>query len=349
MRLLAISIFLLLVAPLTAIAASPAETYRIVLPRRAVSAGERLDLSLVPKPPHGAGVAWSVRLTEGEGRGLYGGIYWAPYLIPSGVPPASVSAIIRDGETVSFANVRIELNPSSVPGVEDCLGPNQTFSVAAAALTPPQPLADTGGVLVHRVDPVYPRRAFVRGIRDTINIFALVCRSGLVLDAHENPSYRNTGENPFYPDPNSLIEHDPRLVEAAVAAVRQYVFAPAIVDGDPIAFEILTTVLFDPTDGPQVNDPHEGRPAVSIAPNPLNPSGLLTFTISKPGHVSVKIYDVRGRLVRTLIERRPMSAGTHMTNLDGRDTAGRALTTGVYYYRVQADGKDAAGRFAILK
>lgn len=351
MRLLAASPILLLLAPLVTLAASPerGSTYRITLPRRSVAAGERLDLKLVPPPPRGATVAWSVRLTEFEGWQLPGGVYWAPYSIPPGTPPAKVSVRIRDGATVSFANVQIELEPGSVPGTEDCLGTNQTFSIAAAALTPPRLGIESGAYLIQRAEPVYPRSALVRGIKDTISVYAVVCRSGHVLDAHEALSYRYTGGNPFDPDPASLIEHDPRLVDAAVAAVRQYVFAPALVDGQPIAFDVLTSVMFDPATGQQVIGPDKGRSSASIAPNPLNPSGVLSFTTTKPGRASVNIYDVQGRLVRALMDEQLLPAGLHTAKIDGRDSAGRPLASGVYYYRVEAEGAEFRGRVVVLK
>ncbi len=220
-------------------------SYHIVLPRHGVAAGEHVDLKLVPPPPPGAGVGWSVVLVaNAEAAGLPGGIYWAPYSIPAGAPPATVQVEIRDGRTTSFAKAEIELIPGSVPGVEDCLGPNQTFSIATADLTHPYPAFTSGGYVVQRVEPVYPRSAFVRGVNDTINVQALVCRTGRVLDAHVLPTYRDI-TNPFEPDPSSLVEHDPKLVEAAVAAVRQYVYAPAIADGHPVAFVSVTAVLFN--------------------------------------------------------------------------------------------------------
>jgi hypothetical protein len=78
----------------------------------------------------------------------------------------------------------------------------------------------------------------VRGIEDTIHVRALICRSGRVLDAYALSSYRDTGANA------QPIERDPKLVEAAVAAVRQYVFSPGIVAGQPVAVWINTAVAF---------------------------------------------------------------------------------------------------------
>ena len=92
--------------------------------------------------------------------------------------------------------------------------------------------------LIARVEPEYPRSALARGVEDTISITALVCRSGRVLDAYALPSYLGTGANA------QPIEHDPKLVEAAVAAVRQYVFIPGKVGGQAVALWVSTAVAF---------------------------------------------------------------------------------------------------------
>jgi len=65
----------------------------------------------------------------------------------------------------------------------------------------------------------------------------LVCRTGHVLDAYLPNSYRRIGD--LQP-----IEHDPRLVEAAIAAVRQYIFKPALKSGHAIAVWVGTPVAF---------------------------------------------------------------------------------------------------------
>jgi PKD repeat protein len=88
--------------------------------------------------------------------------------------------------------------------------------------------------------------------------------------------------------------------------------------------------------------------AASISPNPFNPTGVLTFETPVTGPVAVRVFDAQGRLVRTLIET-ALPAGSHQAVLDGRDGQGRALPSGVYFYRVEAAGETMTGRFAISK
>jgi hypothetical protein len=89
--------------------------------------------------------------------------------------------------------------------------------------------------------------------------------------------------------------------------------------------------------------------AVILAPNPINPEGMLTFTTTRPGPAQVTLYDVRGRLVRKLFESSAAPAGYHDVRIDGRDSGGHPLPTGLYFYRVQASEGSVSGRITILK
>ena len=91
-----------------------------------------------------------------------------------------------------------------------------------------------------------------------------------------------------------------------------------------------------------------GGLAASVAPNPLNPSGVLSFVSTRPGAASVRIVDHAGRLVRTL-DQGLLPVGRHDIRIDGRDDGGRPLATGIYFYRVKMEEGTVTGRFAILK
>ena len=141
------------------------------------------------------------------------------------------------GHRVS-AETEIELVPGAVAGAADCLGPGQSFSSLHGHIVPNFTRADVLPVVIHAVEPDYPKSAAARGIEDGLPVAALVCRSGAVLDAYVAPSYRAAD--------GELVVHDPKLVEAALAAVRQYVFSPALVSGEPIAVWVTVPVRFGP-------------------------------------------------------------------------------------------------------
>ena len=110
---------------------------------------------------------------------------------------------------------------------------------------------------------------------------------------------------------------------------------------------LMTGESFVGTDQVRVID--NGGQAASVAPNPLNPSGMLSFKTVKPGHVSVTMFDLQGRLVRRLMEMPNLPAGEHEVRIDGWGDRGEALPSGVYFYRMDAPDGTVTGRLAILK
>ena len=99
------------------------------------------------------------------------------------------------------------------------------------------------------------------------------------------------------------------------------------------------------------------RLVVQLAPNPFNPR--VTVRIAVPAsdrgtatargtHVRVDVYDVRGQLVRRLVDR-PLPAGWCTETWDGRDDEGRALSSGVYFYSVRASGTETTGKVTLLR
>jgi hypothetical protein len=80
----------------------------------------------------------------------------------------------------------------------------------------------------------------------------------------------------------------------------------------------------------------------SIAPNPLTPASVAEFTTTLDGFVSLRLFDVRGRLVARLIEAPRLGAGTHRANVIGPGALGRAVPSGVYFLqlRTEHDGEE---------
>ena len=70
-------------------------------------------------------------------------------------------------------------------------------------------------------------------------------------------------------------------------------------------------------------------------PNPFNPSTTISFSLRERGAVSLAVYDVAGRLVRVLIDG-VKEAGSHDVAWNGKDSAGRGVASGVYFYRLEA-------------
>lgn len=80
--------------------------------------------------------------------------------------------------------------------------------------------------------------------------------------------------------------------------------------------------------------------AVSLrqnSPNPFNPVTSIKYATSKAGHVTLRIYNVQGALVKTLADKH-VDAGQHEVSWDGRNQSGQPVTSGVYYAKVFSAG-----------
>jgi hypothetical protein len=93
-----------------------------------------------------------------------------------------------------------------------------------------------------------------------------------------------------------------------------------------------------------------GALAATISPNPLNPSAKVSFVTSRPGAVRVQVFDLNGRLIRTLLDDPASPAGWHDVAFNGRTASGNGLTSGVYFVKIgsEFDG-DATRSLTILK
>jgi subtilisin-like proprotein convertase family protein len=83
-------------------------------------------------------------------------------------------------------------------------------------------------------------------------------------------------------------------------------------------------------------------------PNPFNPMTTIKFDMPRQAHVKLAIYDIAGRLVKTLVDEvRP--AATHTVVWDGSDRNGRRVASGTYYYVVQSDSFRAVEKMMLVK
>ena len=83
-------------------------------------------------------------------------------------------------------------------------------------------------------------------------------------------------------------------------------------------------------------------------PNPFNPTTTIHYDLPQPAEVRLKIFDVAGRLVRTLVSE-IMPAGRHQEIWDGRSDAGTAVASGGYFYRLQAGTKVLTHKMLLIK
>ena len=87
---------------------------------------------------------------------------------------------------------------------------------------------------------------------------------------------------------------------------------------------------------------------LAIYPNPFNPAAHISFELDQPGLVQIQIYDVGGRLVRSLTNRQ-FEAGQSEEIWNGRDDAGRSVPSNVYYARMRAGAVVQMQKMTLLK
>jgi len=84
-------------------------------------------------------------------------------------------------------------------------------------------------------------------------------------------------------------------------------------------------------------------------PNPFNPQTTIRYTAATRGTVTIRIFDVAGRLVKTLVKRAEESGPGEML-WDGKTVDGRQVSSGIYFYRIRfVDGEESSSRMIVLK
>lgn len=83
-------------------------------------------------------------------------------------------------------------------------------------------------------------------------------------------------------------------------------------------------------------------------PNPFNPTTQISFSTSQEGKVNLSVYNIKGQLVKTLINTRIVS-GSHIVNWNGQDNIGKRVSSGVYFYKLKTNEKEISKKMLLLK
>jgi len=120
------------------------------------------------------------------------------------------------------------------------------------------------------------------------------------------------------------------------------------VSDDQLQAAVTDTVITGIGDGPDplripaVNELHPGFP------NPFNPSTTIPYSVATTARVTLRVYDVRGALVATLVDE-VVVAGRHRAAWNGRDRHGARVGSGVYFIRLSVGGDVRAGKVVLVK
>jgi M6 family metalloprotease-like protein len=113
--------------------------------------------------------------------------------------------------------------------------------------------------------------------------------------------------------------------------------------------------ISDSTNVIELNFTGNGDPVVSTlrtelagnSPNPFNPDTVVRYSLATDSHVRLSVYDLRGRLVNEL-RNETQAPGTYSLNWHGNDDQGRILPSGVYFLRMEANGRNVGTRKMLL-
>ena len=100
--------------------------------------------------------------------------------------------------------------------------------------------------------------------------------------------------------------------------------------------------------GGETGVPDAGVFSAAVRPNPFNANARIDYMLPTAGRLTIKVFDLRGRLVRVLLDER-QEAGPGAVAWRGEDAQGAAVASGVYFYELRHGGDVRIGRMTLVK
>jgi len=82
-------------------------------------------------------------------------------------------------------------------------------------------------------------------------------------------------------------------------------------------------------------------------PNPFGPETVIQYRLARPARTTLRVFDIRGKLVTTLIDQE-QAAGPQAVRWNGTDQGGKAVASGIYFYRVTSGNYTAMKRMLLV-
>ena len=120
------------------------------------------------------------------------------------------------------------------------------------------------------------------------------------------------------------------------------VFAASGVDSVLVNLNTRFEVSAAPDDLP-------GSRLVGCYPNPFNPQTTIEFELRDRAAVDLRVFDLSGRTVRSLLAETTLNSGRHLAVWNGRDDAGLSVASGIYFYRLEAGDYSETKRMVHIK
>jgi hypothetical protein len=213
----------------------------------------------------------------------------------------------------------------------------QSFAVAATA--PPEG-SDSAGVIVS-----YDVAVTNNGNGVDLITLSVTSKHGWVVTGNDaSGQYYAAGEHKTLPVTVAIPAGTPLGTQDTLTVVAASKFDPTA----KVTKNIVTTV--DKKTG--VDDGNFHVPGMFTLnqnfPNPFNPETVISFSLDKPGDITLAVYDVLGRTVTTLYQGY-LATGQHQFRWNGADGNGQSVASGVYFYRLSSDQISLTRKMALLK
>ncbi|GEM_PF-2440676 len=144
----------------------------------------------------------------------------------------------------------------------------------------------------------------------------------------------------FLINPNSLIPQETRsYIDESIQMGMTYLYTLSVVKAD--GSEMISQAVKVRTRSYPLTL-HQNHP------NPFNPLTTISFTLPERMHVNLSIYDLEGRLIKTLLDE-TLPAGFKNTTWDSKNSRGRAVSSGIYFYRLIAGKKVMTKKMVLLR
>ena len=157
---------------------------------------------------------------------------------------------------------------------------------------------------------------------------------------------------------NLTVSGLPWNIEANETRTFTASFAPSAPDGIKTA---NLNITHNASDSPHITTTLIGDSVVSDSdivamatalhgnyPNPFNPETTIKFTMSSFGHARIDIYNIKGSLVRTLVNNE-MNQGKHTVVWNGKDNNGQQVSSGIYFYQMKTSEYSSIKRMVLMK
>lgn len=133
---------------------------------------------------------------------------------------------------------------------------------------------------------------------------------------------------------------DTSVVTTGAATVR--IKALDLRDIDNVKREIVETETYETPFVPKTTA------LMQNFPNPFNPTTTIAFDVAEAGNVTIRIYDVSGRLVANLLDAH-REVGRHQVEWNGKNVSGALVPSGMYFYRMRTAGFEVTKKMLLVR